>query len=118
MGLQRVGDEWVTEQNINTNRLKGLDLVDSDWRTKDGGLYHCIGGVTKTIQEKKKYKKSKWLSKKALQIAEKRREAKGKGERERYIQLSVDFQIIARKDKKALSEQCKEIEKKQLNGKD
>ena len=59
--------------------------------------------VTKTIPEKKKCNKAKWLSEEALQIAEKRREVKGKGERERYIQLKAEFQRIARKDKKASS---------------
>ena len=60
----------------------------------------------------KKCKKAKWLSVKALQIAEKRRKAKGKGEKERYIHLNMEFQRIARRDKKAfLSDQCKEIEK-------
>ena len=55
--------------------------------------------------------KGKWLSKKALQIAEKRKEAKGKGETERYTHLNAEFQRIARRDKKAfLSDQCKEIE--------
>ena len=58
-----------------------------------------------------KCKKAKWLSEEALQITEKRREAKGKEEKERYTQLNAEFQRIARKDKKAfLSEQCKEIE--------
>ena len=58
-----------------------------------------------------KCKKSKWLSQEALQIAEKRREVKGKGERERYTQLNAAFQRIARRDKKAfLSEQCRKIE--------
>ena len=67
--------------------------------------------VIKTIPKKKKCKKSKWLSEEALQIAVKRREAKGKGERERYAHLNADFQRIARRDKKAfLSDQCKEIE--------
>ena len=67
--------------------------------------------MTKTIPKKKKYKKAKWLSEEALQKAEKRREAKGKGERERYTQLNTEFQGIAGRDKKAfLSEQCKEIE--------
>ena len=62
----------------------------------------------KTIPKKKKCKKPKWLSEEALQIAEKRREVKGKGERERYSQLSAEFQRIARRSKKAfLSEQCK-----------
>ena len=67
--------------------------------------------VTKTIPKKKKCKKAKWLSEEALKIAENRREAKGKGEKERYKHLNVEFQRIARNDKKAfLSDQCKEIE--------
>ena len=62
--------------------------------------------------------KAKWLSKEALQIAEKRREAKGKGEKERYTNLNSEFQRVARKDKKAfLSDQCKEIEKNNRMGK-
>ena len=65
----------------------------------------------KTIAKEKKCKKAKWLSDKALQIAEKRREAKGKGEKERYKHLNAEFQRIARRDKKAfLSDQCKGIE--------
>ena len=65
--------------------------------------------VTKTIPEKKKCKKTKWLFEEALHIAEKRREAKGKGEKERYTNLNADFQRIARRNKKAfLSNQCKE----------
>ena len=63
----------------------------------------------KIIPEKKKCKITKWLSEKALQIAVKRREAKGKGEKERYIHLNAEFQRIARRDKKVfLSDQCKE----------
>ena len=65
----------------------------------------------KTIPQKKKCKKAKWLPEEALQIAVKRREMKGKGEKERYTHLNAEFQRIARRDKKAfLSEQCKEIE--------
>ena len=65
----------------------------------------------KTIQKEKKSKNAKWLSEEALQIAEKRREAKGKGEKERYIHLNSEFQKTARRGKKAfLSKQCKEIE--------
>ena len=65
----------------------------------------------KTIPKKKKCKKAKWLSEEALQIAVYRREAKGKGEKERYTYLNAQFQRIARRDKKAfLSDQCKEIE--------
>ena len=64
----------------------------------------------KTIPMEKKCKKAKWLSEEALQIAVKRREAKSKGEKERYKHLNADFQIIARRDKKTfLSNQCKEI---------
>ena len=67
--------------------------------------------VTKIIPKKKKFKKAKWLSEMALQIAKKRREAKGKGERERYTHMKTEFQRIARRDKKAfLNEQCREIE--------
>ena len=65
----------------------------------------------KIIPKKKKHKKAKWLSKEALQIALKRREAKSKGEKERYNHLNAEFQRIAMRDKKALiSNQCKEIE--------
>ena len=65
----------------------------------------------KTIPKKKKCKKSKWLFEEALQIPVKKREAKSKGERERYTHLNAEFQRIARRDKKAfLSDQCKEIE--------
>ena len=67
--------------------------------------------MIKTIPKKKKCKKAKWLSEEALQIAEKRREAKGKGEKERYTHLNAEFQRITRRDKKALlSDQYKEIE--------
>ena len=74
--------------------------------------------MSKTIPKKKKYKKVKWLSEEALQIAEKRREVKGKGEKERYIHLNSEFQRITRRDKKAfLSEQCKETEENNRMGK-
>ena len=74
--------------------------------------------VTKTIPKKKKCKRAKRLSEEALQIAEKRREVKGKGERERITQLNAEFQRTARRDKKAfLSEQCKEIEENNRMGK-
>ena len=67
--------------------------------------------MIKTIPKKTKRKKAKWLSEEALQIAEKRREAKGKGEKERYSHLNAEFQRIARREEKAfLSDQCKEIE--------
>ena len=67
--------------------------------------------VIKTIPKKKKCNEAKWLSEDALQIAVKRWEVKDKGEKERYTHLNTEFQIIARRDKKAfLSDQCKEIE--------
>ena len=67
--------------------------------------------VIKTIHRKKKCKKAKWLSEEALQMAVKRKEAKGKGEKERYTHLNAEFRRIARRDKKAfLSDQCKETE--------
>ena len=73
--------------------------------------------VIKTIPKKKKYKKAKWLSDEALQVAEKRRDAKGKGEKERCTYLNAEFQRIARRDEKAfLSDQCKEIEENNKMG--
>ena len=73
--------------------------------------------VIKTILKKKKCKKAKWLSVEALQIAEKRIEAKGKGEKERYTRLNAEFQRRARRDEKAfLSDQCKEIEENNRKG--
>ena len=76
------------------------------------------GAVIKTIPKKKKCKKAKWLSEEALQIAEKRREVKGKEEKERYTHLNAEVQRIARRDKKAfLSDQCKEIEENERIGK-
>ena len=72
----------------------------------------------KTIPMEKKYKKAKWLSEEALQIAVKRREVKSKGEKERYTHLNTEFQKIARRDRKAfLSDQCKEIEENHRMGK-
>ena len=74
--------------------------------------------VIKTIPKKKKCKRAKWLSEEALQRVEKRREVKGKGEKESYIYLNAEFQRIARRDKKAfLSDQCKEIEENNRMGK-
>ena len=74
--------------------------------------------MIKTILKKKKCKKAKWLSEEALQIAEKSREAKGKGEKERYKHLNAEFQRIARRDKKAfLSDQCKEVVENNRMGK-
>ena len=74
--------------------------------------------VIKTISKKKKCKKAKWLSEVVLEISEKRREAKGKGEKESYTHLNAEFQRIAKRDKKAvLSDPCKEIEENNRMGK-
>ena len=84
-----------------TNRFKGLDLIDrvpEELWTKVHDIEQEV--VIKTIPQKKKCRKGKWLSEEALQIAEKRREAKGKGEKERYTHLNAEFQRIARRDKK------------------
>ena len=101
------------------NRFKGLDLID---RVPDE-LWNEVRDIVqetgiKTIPMKKKCKKAKWLSGKALQIAVKRRETKSKRKKERYKHLNAEFQRIARRDKKAFfSIQCKEIEEKNRMGK-
>ena len=93
-----------------TNRFKGLDLIDRLPKELWIEVRDIVQkAVIKTIPKKNKCKKEKWLSDEALQIAEKRREAKG--EKERYTHLNAEFQRIARGDKKdILSNQCKEIE--------
>ena len=85
-----------------TNRFKGLDLIDRVPEELWTEVHDTVqeAGI-KTIPKKKKCKKAKWLSEKALQIAEKRREAKGKGEKERYTHLIAEFQRRARRHKKA-----------------
>ena len=101
------------------NRFKGLDLID---RLPDE-LWNEVHDTVqetgiKTIPMEKKCKKAKWLSGEALQIAVKRREAKSKGEMERYKHLNAEFQRIPRRDKKAFfSDQCKEIEENNRIGK-
>ena len=101
------------------NRLKGLDLIDrvpDELWTEVRDIVQETG--IKTIPKKKKCKKAKWLSGEALQIAVKRREAKSKGEKERYKHLNAEFQRITRREKKAfLSDQCKEIEENNRMGK-
>ena len=91
------------------NRFKGLDLIDrvpSELWTEICDIVQETG--IKTIPKKNKCKKSKWLSGEALRIAVKRREAKSKGEKERYKHLNAEFQRIARRDKKHIfSDQCK-----------
>ena len=102
-----------------TNRFKRLDLTgrmpEELWMEVCDIVQEA---VTKTIHKEKKCKKAKLLSEEALLIAEKRREVKGKGEKERYTHLNADLQRIARRDKKDfLSDQCKEIEGKIRMGK-
>ena len=101
------------------NRFKGTDLIDGvpdELWNEVRDIVQEIG--IKTIPMEKKCKKAKWLSREALQIAVKRREAKSKGEKERYKHLNAEFQRLARRDKKAFfSDQCKEIEKNNRMGK-
>ena len=101
------------------NRFKGLDLID---RVPDELWNEVRDTVQETgikiIPKKKKCKKATWLSEEAFQIAVKTREAKSKGEKERYTHLNAEFQRIARRDKKAfLNDQCKEIEETNKMGK-
>ena len=102
-----------------TNRFKGLDLIDrvpEELWTKVHNTEQ--DAVINTITKKKKCKKAKWLPEEALQTAEKRRETKGKGEKERYTHVNADFQRLAGREKKAfLSDQCKEIEETNRMGK-
>ena len=84
-----------------TNRFKGLDLIDRVPEDLQTEVHNTVWQVViKTIPKKKKCKKSNWLSEEALPLAEKRREMKGKEEKERYIHLNAEFQRIARRDKK------------------
>ena len=101
------------------NRFKGLLLVDRVPDELWTEVCDIVGETgIKSIPKKKKCKKAKWLSGEALQIAGKRREAKIKGEKERYTLVNAVFQRIARRDKKAfLSDHCKEIEEKNRMGK-
>ena len=101
-----------------TNRFKGLYLIDRVPEELWTEVHDIVEeAVIKTIPKKKKCKKIIWLSEEALQIAEKRREAKGKTEKERYTHLSAELQGIARKDKKAFfSDQYKEIEENNRMG--
>ena len=101
------------------NRFKGPDLIDR----VPGELWMKVCDIVqetgvKAIPKKKKFKKAKGLSEQALQIADKRRETKGKGEKHRYTHLNAEFQRTTRRDKKTfLSDQCKEIEENNRMGK-
>ena len=99
------------------NKFKGLDLIEylMNYGPRFMTLYRRR---IKTIPMEKKCKKAKWLSEEALQIAVKRKEAKSKGEKERYTHLNAEFQTIARSDKKVfLSDQCQRIEENNRMGK-
>ena len=106
---------------IYTGSDKQIQGIRSDRVPEDLWMEVCDTvqeAVIKTIPKKKKYKKAKWRSEEALQIAVKRIEVKNKGEKERYTRLNAEFQRIARRDKKAfLSDQCKEIEENNRTGK-
>ena len=100
----------IMEMTVDvTNRFKGLDLIDRVPEELWMEVHDTVQeAVIKTIPKKKKSEKAKWLSEEALQIAMKRRDVKGKGEKERYTHLNPEFQRIARRDKKAFfSDQCK-----------
>ena len=102
-----------------TNRFKGLDLIDRMPEELWTEVCDIVQEAEiKTIPKKMNCRNAKWLPDKDLQIAEKRREAKSKGEKERYTHLNAEFQRIVRRDKKAfLSDQCKEIEENDRMGK-
>ena len=102
-----------------TNSFKGLYLIDRVPELLWTEVHDIVQeALIKIIPKKKKCKKAKWLSEDAFKISEKRREVKGKGEKERYTHLNADFQRIASRDKKAfLSDQCKEIEEHNRMGK-
>ena len=101
-----------------TNRFKGFDLlgrVPEDLWVEVCNLVQEV--VTKTIPKKKKCLMAKWLSEEALHTAEERRQAKSKGERERYTQLNAEFQRITRRNQVFLNEYCKEVEENSRMGK-
>ena len=100
-----------------TNRFKGLDLTDGEPEALWTEVCNT-GGSGQDHPQKKKCKKAKWLSDEALKIAEKRRQVKGKGEKERYTHLNAEFQRLARKDKKIfISDHCKERDENNRMGK-
>ena len=109
--LNQVPHDFTVQVTKRFKRLGLVERVPQELWMEVCNIVH--EAVSKTIPKKKKCKKVKWLSEEALQIAEKRRESQGKGERERYIKPNAEFQRIARRDQKAfLSEQRKEIEEK------
>ena len=113
--LNQIPSEYIVEE---TNRFKGLDLVnrvpEELWTEVHNNAEEA---ANKAIPKQKKHKKAQWLSEEALPTAEQRREAKSKGDRERYTQLNAELQRIARRDKAFFNEQCKEIEENKRKGK-
>ena len=114
--LNQISYDYTVEVR---NRFKGLDLIDRVPEELWMEVHDIVQeAAIKTIPKKKKCKKAKWLYEEALQIAVKRTEAKGKGEKERYTHLNAEFQRTARRDKKAfLRDQCKEIKENNRMGK-
>ena len=113
--LNQIPYDYTVEER---NRFKGLDLIEClmNYGLRFVTLYRRQG--SRPSPREKKCKKAKWLSEEALQIAVKRREAKSKGKKKRYIHVNAEFQRIARRDKKAfLSDQSKEIEENNRMGK-
>ena len=113
--LNRISYNYTVEV---TNRFKGRDLIgrvpEELWTSICDVVQEAL---IKTIPKKKKCKGAKWLSEEGLKIAEKRRDAKDKGEKKRYTHLNAEFKRIARRDKKVfLSDQCKEIEENNKMG--
>ena len=114
--LNKIPYDYTVEVRNRFNRLDLIDRVPDELWNKVRDIVQETG--IKTIPMEKKCKKANWLSEEALQIAVKRREAKSKGEKERYKHLNAEFQRIARRDKKAfLRDQCKEIEENNRMGK-
>ena len=113
--INKIPDDYTVEV---TNRFKGLELTDRVPEELWMDVCDIVQeAVIKTIPKKKKCKKAILLSEEALQIAEKRREVKGKGEKKRYTHLNAVFRRLARRDKKAfICEQCKEIEENNRKG--
>ena len=108
--LKQIPNDYTVEMR---NGIKGLDLIEYLMNYGQRFMTFTVQETgIKTIPKKKKCQKAKWLCEEALQIAVKRREAKSKGEKERYTHLNVEFQRIARRDNKKafLRDLCKEIE--------
>ena len=108
-GLNQISYNYTVEMR---NRFKALDLIDGVPEELWTEVHYSVQeAVIKTIPKKKTCKKAKWLSEETLKITEKRREVKGKGQKERYTHLNAELQEIARRYKKAFfRDQCKEIE--------